>query len=335
MRDFLAWNVSLGRWAGVQIRVHAFFLILALMAWQAVLVEAIPGWYCLVMLGVLLASVALHEAAHVMLSARLGFVPDQVVLWPLGGLAHLSLPHQPLAELVISLAGPAVNLAIAMGCCVTLLFAEPGLLSFNPLLPPSPEHPWDGPMLVAIGFWVNWVLLLVNLLPASPLDGGRALRAFLWMRVGYRSASSHAASISRLAGVAVFVLGCLLYSEYKFAPLPLGILGCVLMFAPRSESDRSLDSDTEESAFGYDFSQGYTSLERHYEPATTARRREGMVRRWLERRKQARLERRRHQEEEEDRRVDEILSRLAQGISPEEEALLKRVSARYRNRERR
>lgn len=339
MRDLLGWNISLGRWAGVQIRVHAFFLILALMAWQAVLVGAIPGWYCLLTLGVLLAAVVVHEAAHVALSARLGFVPDQVVLWPLGGLAHVSLPHQPLAELITALAGPLANLAMASVCCLALLFTEPGLLSFDPLRPPNAEHGLDGPMVVAIGFWVNWLLLLFNLLPASPLDGGRALRAFLWMRVGYRSAASHAASISRLAGVAIAVLGCLLYARYPFAPLPLGILGCVLIFAPRTEVERTAEGDADDTALGYDFSQGYTSLERHFEPSTTARRREGVVRRWLERRKQARLRRQRHQEEEEDRRVDDILARLhnygSQGISPEDQALLKRVAARYRNRERR
>lgn len=340
MRDFLAWNVSLGRWAGVHVRMHVFFLILALIAWQAVLVgQNVPGWFCLLTLGVLLLSVVVHEAAHVALSARLGFVPDQVVLWPLGGLAHVALPHQPLAELVTALAGPLANLAIALVCCLALLFADPSLLSFNPLLPPNLDHGLDGPMVVAVGFWVNWVLFLINLLPAAPLDGGRALRAYLWMRVGYRSAASHAAAISRLSGIGLVVLGCVLYSRYPFAPLPLGLLGCVLIFGPRSETERSSDSDSEDTTLGYDFSQGYTSLERHFEPATTARRREGFVRRWLERRKQARVRRQRHQEEEEDRRVDDILARMhnygPSGVSPEDQALLKRVAARYRNRERR
>lgn len=338
MRDLLSWNIPLGRWAGVNVRLHVFFLAAALMACQAAVVADVDvRWYCPLAFGILFASVLVHEAAHVAAAARLGYLPDQVVLWPFGGLAHISPPHQPAADLLISVMGPLANLMLAAACCIALLLTDPHEIRPFPFDPP--QGPFSVALVLALGFWINWMLALVNLLPATPLDGGWALRSALWMRVGYRSASIHAASISRLTGLALLVVGVAIFPRYPFALVPLGLLGCVLFFAPRVESERSLDLDSEEGGLGYDFSQGYTSLERHFEPATTARRREGPLRRWLERRKQARLRRQRHIEEEEDRRVDDILDRLhtygATGLSPEDRALLNRVSARYRNRERR
>lgn len=339
MRDLLSWNLPLGRWAGVNVRLHVFFLILGLVFWQAAIVSDDPSlrWNYALMLGVLLISVLVHETAHVATSARLGYIPEQVVLWPLGGLAHVGLPHQPLAELITALAGPLANLTIAAVCMLALLLTRPDLLSFNPLAPPYSDT-IHGPLVLAIAFWVNWVLVLVNLLPAAPLDAGRAVRALLWIRVGARSAAVHSAALSRLTGVLLLILGLIAQSKYPFAVLPMGLLGCVLFFAPRSESERLAEIDGDETPLGYDFSQGYTSLERHSEPATSARRRASLFRRWLERRRQLRLRKQQQREEEEDRKADDILARLhtygVDGLSSEDRAILNRVSARLRNKER-
>ena len=106
-----------------------------------------------------------------------------------------------------------------------------------------------------------------------------------------------------------------------------------LYFSARRESQRVDDEVGEDDLFGYDFSQGYTSLER---PPAAARHHPGPLRRWLEQRRQIRERRLRELEAEEERRVDEVLIRIKESgkesLTSEEQSLLERVSARYRNR---
>jgi hypothetical protein len=115
--------------------------------------------------------------------------------------------------------------------------------------------------------------------------------------------------------------------------LPLILLAVFLYFAAKQEAERLQDSDPGDGSFGYDFSQGYTSLERQFQPP---QREPGFIRRWLEQRREQRAMRRQLIEQEEERRVDEVLARLhlhgRDGLSPEDRSLLDRVSARYRNR---
>ena len=114
----------------------------------------------------------------------------------------------------------------------------------------------------------------------------------------------------------------------------LVVLGLVLFFAARGEVGRAQDAQEDEWAFGYDFSQGYTSLERN--TSHPARPRAGPLRQWIDRRRAARQRRQREIEQADEQRVDSILARLHEtgmdGLSTEDQALLKRVSARYRNR---
>ncbi len=110
----------------------------------------------------------------------------------------------------------------------------------------------------------------------------------------------------------------------------------LLFFSAKQEMARLDESELEDELFNYDFSQGYTSLERHFDRP----RRDGgpgTLRRWIAHRQEARLRKQRMIEEEEERRVDEILVRLHEagmtGLSSKDRALLDRVSARYRNRQ--
>jgi hypothetical protein len=110
-----------------------------------------------------------------------------------------------------------------------------------------------------------------------------------------------------------------------------------LCFSARAEAVTSFASHRDDDPLGYDFSQGYTSLERERE--AEGRSELGPVARWLEERREARHQRQRQLEDEEERRMDDILVRLhslgIDGLSPEDRQILDRVSARYRNRQKR
>jgi stage IV sporulation protein FB len=345
MRDVLSWSLSLGRWANVQVRVHAFFLLLGVFVLHAASTGAWPLWYALSLMGILLASLLLHEAAHVLAARRCGGHADQILVWPLGGLYPASAPRDARAELLVAVAGPLVNLLVAAATLPALLILKKWSLwqLINPLLAPyqavDPTSSWGNlPECLALVFWLNWLLFLVNLLPAFPLDGGRILHSALWLAIGQRSVSLGSVLVSQLTGILLLVAAWLVHdSAFGYAWAPLAILGVVLFFSARSEAMGAADSHRDDDPLGYDFSQGYTSLERDLDadPKTDL----GPVGRWLEERREARHERQRQVEEDEERRVDDILARLhiagLAGLSPEDRQILDRVSARYRNRQKR
>ncbi|MES1213648.1 MAG: M50 family metallopeptidase [Singulisphaera sp.] len=339
MRDLLGWNLSLGRWAGIQVRVHVFFLLLVLAALQLswddphgeLLVDAA------VALAILFASVLAHELAHCYAARRMGGRADQIMLWPLGGLISINLSHQPQEELVTAAAGPIVNLALCLATLPVLALKEVNLQALaNPLAAPIAAEGMNWVYVVQLIAWINWLLFLVNLLPAYPLDGGRVLRSLVWQRKGYRTAVIVVARVAKVTAFATWIAAWAVHAHYAHATWPLLLLGILLFFSAKQETDRLQDRESDEGVFGYDFSQGYTSLERNF--ASTARKSPGLLRQWLDGRREARRVRQKRTEEEDDRRMDEVLARLHEvgrdGLSDEDRALLDRVSARYRNRQR-
>jgi Zn-dependent protease len=345
MRDVLSWSLSLGRWANVQVRLHAFFLLLVVFVLHAATTQAWPLWYAVSLLGILLASLLLHEAAHVLAARRAGGHADQILIWPLGGLIPAAAPRDVRAELLVAVAGPLANLLAAAATLPALLILKKWSLwqLINPLV-----APYDGagaaaawghlPECLALVFWLNWLLFLVNLLPAFPLDGGRIVHAALWLGIGQRSVTLGAVLVSQLTGLLLLGAAWFVHNgEFSYAWAPLAILGVVSFFSARSEAVGTTDVHRDDDPLGYDFSQGYTSLERDLHGESKAEL--GPVGRWLEERREARQERQRQIEEDEERRVDDILARLhitgLMGLSPEDRQILDRVSARYRNRQKR
>ena len=292
----------------------------------------------LLLLAVWFVSVLLHEAGHAATMSRLGGMSDEVVLTPLGGVSEPDYQLEPQREVVTALAGPIASLAAWIGC-TALLFAMGESGTAGLLNPFYPRDLTGGTLLVEglkMGVWVNWILLLVNLLPACPFDGGRALQAVLNPAIGQRRAATvvSRATLTTSAMLAVFALLLPGGSEFMVpAWLPLSLLALYVFFHVQSEEEIA-EEDTDEGLFGYDFSQGYTSLEQKIDAPRPSR--PGPIRRWLERRRQQRESMRRIVEREEEQRVDAILQQLheqgPQSISSEDQALLNRVAARYRAR---
>lgn len=338
MRDLLSWNVSLGRWAGVQVRLHFFFvLLLIVVLFEATRsraegeVSSLP-WYASA-LGVWVGSVLLHELGHALVARRLGGHVSPIVLWPLGGLNPVSVPAEPRYEIAAAAAGPLVNLFL---CAVSGVWLISQGVALVPLLDPF-AAPFDPgalqPVVVAKQvFWINlWMILAFNLLPASPLDGGRAMRAALWYVLGRQAAQFLAARVAQVTAVVLAIATWLLVDRLEFA-LPILMLSGFVFFHARQEICRLRTSEASYAGFEY---EPYDAPEAGLEGAKV-KSQLGQVSQWIENRREERRQRQMEQEQEEDLLMDEILARLhtsgPDSLSPEDRALLDRVSARYRDR---
>lgn len=353
MRDWSFWSVSLGRFAGVQVRLHAFFLLFAL----GILYLSSGGisgtdaglfGYCALALAVLLVSVLLHELAHGIAAQRVGGNVEELVLGPFGGLAPMAVPAQPQLQLIVAVVGPLVNLGLVFLSTMCLLLAGdggsfPNFLGFETFKLHSDDGWWI--LAVRFLFWINWALLLANMLPAQPFDGGTVLRSMLWPFVGYRRAVMIVALIAKItAGVLCVVAWFVpqpaevgLTGPNLYMPplwLPIVMIALVLYFSAKAEVERLRERELSEEWLGFDFSQQFGDDD---EPVEPRRRDPGIIQRWLERRRAARLRRKQLEEEEEEWRADDILARLHESgmrsLSAEDRAILQRVSMRYRNRQ--
>jgi len=298
--------------------------------------------YGLAAWAILCASVIVHELGHCLAAWRLGGTTDLIVLGPLGGLHSPHVPREPHREVAVAMAWPAANFVVMTILGPPLLLigkVNLGSILLEPLHPDPAQiiDQFPAVTVLKLAFWLNWLLVLANLLPAAPMDGGRSLRSILWPVMGYRGALRTLSRSGMLVSLVLCLVALLVHepSEHRLVPiwLPLVLLAVYLYFSARRESQRGDDEVGDDDLFGYDFSQGYTSLER---PHTAPRNHRGPLRRWLEQRRQIRQRRLREMEAEEERRVDEVLIRIKQfgkeSLTSEEQSLLERVSARYRNR---
>lgn len=189
----MKWSWRLARLAGIEVRVHATFLILlawvAFVSWQAggSARQAISG---VLFILALFASVVLHEYGHALTARRFGVRTREITLLPIGGVAQLErIPTDPRQELLVSLAGPAVTVAIVLVLWGVLALAGRSTS-------PDAVVREDAPFLARL-MWANVWLALFNVIPAFPMDGGRVLRAALATRMSHLRATRIAAEIGK------------------------------------------------------------------------------------------------------------------------------------------
>lgn len=199
----MKWSARIGTFAGIDVHIHATFLLL--LAYFGFVYWAQTGTVAGVVTGLaliclLFLCVLLHEYGHALTARRFGIGTRHITLLPIGGVALLeSMPKDPRQEIIVALAGPAVNVVIAAGIWLLLgLGGLPGAL-FELNLAATGILP---ALLAA-----NLILAVFNLLPAFPMDGGRVLRAFLAMRMDRVRATRMAASIGQAIAIGFGVLG--------------------------------------------------------------------------------------------------------------------------------
>jgi stage IV sporulation protein FB len=340
-----AGSISLGRWLGIPVRLHVSFFFLAiflLFVFTRSPFNNMAAHGGLLILVWFLCAI-LHEAGHCIAVARLGGRTDGVVLTPLGGLSHYTYLQEPHRELIAAMAGPLASFCgWFAGAC--LLFALGDVTLVGLLNPLAPQGLFDNAAAVRIALrfsvFLNWTLVLINLLPAIPFDVGWAIRCVLLQmpQMGHQRAVGIVRRFSMVVALGLFVAAIWMTTwETDFvipAWLALAVLGVCVSSYVLSPIDSRDEQVGEDEIFGYDFSQGYTSLERRDGAQRVPD--SGPLRRWIERRRLERDAQRQRQEQEEEQQVDRILARLHEdgisSLSPDERALLNRVSARYRER---
>jgi len=198
----MQWSIPIGAVRGTVIRIHLTFVLF--LAWIAITAYARGGQRAamegVLFISLVFASVLLHEFGHVFAARRYGIKTPDITLLPIGGVAQMErIPEKPSEELVVALAGPAVNVVIA-GILALVLGGLPhigvGLNLENP-----------GVSLLGRLAWVNVTLVLFNLVPAFPMDGGRILRALLALRMGHTRATRVAASIGQIVAFGLGLAG--------------------------------------------------------------------------------------------------------------------------------
>ena len=193
MADVMSWSMRIGRIVGIDVYVHATFLMLiawvAFVHWQPdhSVTSAVAGVGFVL---ALFACVVLHEFGHAVTARRFGIRTRDITLLPIGGLARLErMPDDPRQELWVALAGPAVNVCLAAGLFVLVR-------SLGTMAPVATLSLTSGSFLERL-MMVNVLLAAFNMLPAFPMDGGRVLRALMAIRMDYASATQVAANVGQ------------------------------------------------------------------------------------------------------------------------------------------
>jgi stage IV sporulation protein FB len=195
-----AWAFQIGTVFGIPIRIHLTFVLLLFWFGFAATTRGESPVRAVVFLLLLFTCVALHELGHAAMARRFGVRTAEIVLYPIGGIARLESIPQGMAELLIALAGPAVNLVLAVGIAgVLILLGEPLVVDAAAILTTG------GVMQQLLA--ANVTLFLFNLLPAFPMDGGRVLRAALALRMPPERATRIAATIGQALALAGGIVG--------------------------------------------------------------------------------------------------------------------------------
>jgi Zn-dependent protease/CBS domain-containing protein len=207
------WSIPIGRLFGVEVRLHLTFVFLLAFVWMAESSMKSNGTPARVvgLVGIIFGAVVLHELGHALVAMHEGLHAKAIILLPIGGITLLEDQEAPptsgksmwARDIRVALAGPLVNIAIALvaGAVVLLKFPD--------------AHLWTKPLvhsnhLLRSLVWANLYLGLFNLLPAYPMDGGHILRAFFSRKMDVVTATRRAVSIAHALAPLVIVVGMLM-----------------------------------------------------------------------------------------------------------------------------
>lgn len=228
-------SVRMGRVLGVPLRIHWTVPILVVLFGYSLGNQTLPAWvpeqsnatYAVAGLaGALLLVVSLlaHEAAHAITAGKKGIPVQNITLWALGGMTEMGKPRAPGAAFLVAVSGPLTSLVVGAAA----FGAGLGLNALTGWAVPAAVMVWLG--------WVNFVLGVFNLLPATPLDGGRVVQALMWWRTGDRDRAERTAARSgQVFGFLLIAVGWISVLGGAFSGLWLTIIGFFIMIVANAE----------------------------------------------------------------------------------------------------
>jgi len=241
----MKWSFSIATIGGTQVRIHVTFFLL--LAFFGVLYYQLGGtemaFVGLTFICLLFLCVLLHEFGHVTAARMFGIRTPDITLLPIGGMARMErMPRRPSHELVVALAGPAVNVVIAATLWVVLGGSE----AFEAIFPDPEEDvepeafqlSWE--VLPHAIFFANVILTVFNMIPAFPMDGGRVLRALLARFMPYTKATHYAATIGQGLALAGGFYGFMIFN-----PILILIAFFIFIMAGQESASVSLQEITD------------------------------------------------------------------------------------------
>jgi Zn-dependent protease/CBS domain-containing protein len=202
-QNYIAGSVGTVRVFGVPVRLHFTFILLLVFLLFIGIGERQSGGSTAIYILALFASVLLHEIGHTLVARHYGIRTIEIVMFPIGGISRPERQPKAREELWIALAGPTVNLLIAVVLLAWVVAAHRGFVDLAQL-----REPTDANLAERIAFG-NLILWLFNLLPAYPMDGGRILRGLLSLRKSEEEATRIAAGAGQVLAVAIGLAGLL------------------------------------------------------------------------------------------------------------------------------
>ncbi len=324
----VTWSLPMGRFAGVTVRIHLFFIVFIIVEILQAIAPPAQGvstplnWYLtLVMVGSLWVMVLLHEFGHVAACRSVGGDANEILMWPLGGLAYCMPPNRWKAHLITVIGGPAVNVTF-----LVIITPMLGLMTghWKDVAIPNPfdgfvgifhvQNQWS---LLALYLFnrMNMIMLLFNLLPMFPMDGGRILQAVLWRWMGYSRSMRIAVRIGYFGAIGLAIFGLVTTNPWLIGMALFGGFTCYVTYKQLQWTDSQMGYGSDE--FAMSLHQGVEEEESPVRSAAAKR-----------------AERQALREEEEAREVDRILEKIAQSgidsLSRTERGILKRVTERKR-----
>ncbi len=321
-------SFPLGVWLQTSVRMSVWFPLVLIVLWARLGLQL--GTICVLLL---LVSVLVHEFFHVFGARWTGGDAEEILIWPAGGLAYCQPGPSFRSEILTVAAGPLANVVLAALMLPAVLSSGMLAACFHPVVLPPVSLDGNLPQTLAVlMFSLNVKLVYLNLLPVYPMDGGRMTQIVLsqwWDAVVVRTVSFWTAM------VAAVLLGIIGYTIDPAVGITLVTLSSFILILNLLESiQRQMSDSYDESFLGYDFSQGYTSLE---QGSGDRPRRPGMVEQWREKRRLKKLEQEQQERVETESRLDALLEKVHQqgmdALTPDEQRFLKQASARYRNPE--
>ena len=304
---------------GIRVRIHSFMILFMLLT---VLFGGMRGFELsdrMITMGALFVIVLLHEFGHCFAARGVGGSAEEIIMTPLGGLAMAHAPRNPWGTFVTVAGGPLVNVAIC-AICAGILYSMGGVRA-----PYHPFHLLPPYGLGAFAVWVWWfyatsyAILMFNLLPIFPLDGGQLMQSILWPRMGYYRSMLFSCNVGLVGSVVLGIMGLVNNNLLLlFIAISCGLACFQMRMALRETDPHEMDE--------------FQNLSFNLRSAEEAPRRRKLSRRSIKK-----AQKRAAQEQAEQARIDTILDKVSahgmQSLTWWEKRTLRRATERQRQRD--